>query len=185
MEDPAIVELYWQRSEQAIEESQRKYGAYCRSVARAVCGSDEDAEECVSDAWLAAWNSMPDKRPNRLGIYLGCLTRHIAIDRLRAARAEKRGGGETALALDELAECLPAGTDPEGELEAKELRAAIAEFVGTLTETERHVFLGRYWKLLPVETIAARLGWSGNRTRSLLFRLRRRLGKRLKEEGLL
>ena len=101
MEDSAIVDLYWRRSEQAIAESERKYGTYCSSIAQRICRSARDAEECVNDTWLSAWNTMPDKRPQRLGLYLGCLTRNAAISRLRAESSQKRGGAEIELVLED------------------------------------------------------------------------------------
>lgn len=185
MDDSAIVDLYWQRSERAIAETQSKYGAYCGSIARAICRSERDAEECVNDTWLGAWNSMPDKRPTRLAVYLGCLTRHLAISRLRAENSQKRGAAETELALEELAECLASREDPAGEAEARELGEAVKRFVAGLGEDERHAFLGRYWYMLPVGTIAARLGFSESKTKSLLHRLRKRLRQQLEQEGLL
>ena len=185
MEDTAIVDLYWRRSEQAIAESERKYGNYCHSIARRICRSERDAEECVGDTWLAAWNAMPDKRPERLGLFLGCLTRHAAVSRLRAEQSQKRGGAEIELVLDELAEVLPAESDPAREAEARALGEAIKSYVNSLTETERHVFLGRYFYGLPVASIAARCGFTESKTKSLLFRLRGRLRKHLDREGLL
>ena len=185
MEDTAIVDLYWRRSEQALAETERKYGTYCHSIAQRICGSERDAEECVSDTWLAAWNAMPDKRPARLGVFLGCLTRHAAISRLRSEHCQKRGGGEAELALDELAGILPAESDPAREAEVRELGKAIREFVNSLGEIERHVFLGRYFYGLPVSTIAARCGFTESKTKSLLHRLRGRLRKYLEKEGLL
>lgn len=184
MEDSAIVELYWQRSESAVAESERKYGAYCRHIARSICPSESDAEECVNDTWLGAWNSMPDKRPERLSTFLGCLTRHLSINRLRAEQSQKRGGRETVLVLDELSECLPAESDPAREAEARELGEAVRRFTDSLSESERLVFLGRYWYLLPVSRIAARMGWTESKTKSLLHRLRGRLRRQLREEGL-
>ena len=185
MEDSEIVDLYWMRSDQAISETEEKYGTYCRSVALHITGNEQDAEECVNDTWLAAWNSMPDKRPSRLGSYLGCLARHLAIDRFRAARCGKRGGGETELVLDEFAEILPSEGDPAEILEVKELGAAIQKFVNTLGKFERMIFLGRYWFLLTVPEIAERNHISESRTKSMLFRLRRRLKQELEREGLL
>ena len=185
MEDSAIVDLYWRRSEQALAETERKYGGYCRSIAQRICRSERDAEECVSDAWLAAWNAMPDKRPARLGVFLGCLTRHAAISCLRAEQSQKRGGAEIDLVLDELAEVLPAEGDPAREAEARELGEAIKRYVNSLSETERHVFLGRYYYSLPVTTIAARCGFTESKTKSLLHRLRGRLRNCLEKEGLL
>ncbi|MCR4606604.1 MAG: sigma-70 family RNA polymerase sigma factor [Oscillospiraceae bacterium] len=185
MEDSAIVDLYWQRSEQAISESEHKYGTYCSSIAQRICRNERDAEECVSDTWLAAWNSMPDKRPERLGLYLGCLTRHAAISRLRAEQSQKHGGAEIDLVLDELSDILPAENDPAKEAEARELGEAVRKFASLLTETERHVFIGRYYYGLPVKSISARLGYTESRTKSLLYRLRSRLRKHLEKEGLL
>ncbi len=185
MEDSAIVDLYWRRSEQAISESERKYGTYCSSIAQRICRSERDAEECVSDTWLAAWNSMPDKRPERLGTYLGCLTRHAAISRLRAEQSLKRGGAEADLVLDELAEILPSESDPAKEAEMNELGEAIRNYVNQLGDAERHVFLGRYYYCLPVSEISERLGFTESRTKSMLHRLRGRLKKALEKEGLL
>ena len=185
MEDSAIVDLYWRRSEQAIAESERKYGTYCSSIAQRICRSERDAEECVSDTWLSAWNTMPDKRPQRLGLYLGCLTRNAAISRLRAENSRKRGGAEIDLVLDELTDVARAESDPARELEARELGEAVKTFVDRLPETERNVFLGRYFFGYPIKTIAARCGYTESRTKSILFRLRGRLRRTLETEGLL
>ena len=121
MEDGAIVELYWQRSEEAIPETERKYGAYCQRIAYNVCGDHEDAEECVNDTWLRAWNRMPNERPGLLSAFLGAITRNLALDRWRARHSLKRGGGELPAVLDELAETLDSGLDTQKELEIKEL----------------------------------------------------------------
>ena len=118
MEDREIVELYWQRKEEALAESQGKYGGLCRSVALGVLGSPEDAEEAFSDALLRAWNSIPPNRPAYLDAYLAKLCRRAAIDRLRHDRAGKRWGGEAALALEELEDCVPGGGGAEAALEA-------------------------------------------------------------------
>lgn len=185
MEDAQIVDLYWQRSEQAVPETEKKYGAYCRAIAARICRDARDAEECVNDTWLGAWNAMPAERPQRLGSFLGCLTRHLAIGRRRAEETQKRGGGEFDLALEELAECLPGGEDPAKEAEARELGRTIAAFADGLRPDERHVFLGRYWYFLPTEEISRRCGFSEAKTRSMLHRLRIRLRRELIKEGLL
>ena len=184
MKDTEIVELYWQRSEQAVEESDRKYGAYCRSVAYNILESGEDAEECVNDTWLSAWNAMPDKRPSRLGAFLAKITRNGAISRALERSRLKRGGGQIPLALDELAECIPGGCDPEKELERRELERALRRFVSRLPETERRVFLARYWYLAPVQEIADKLGFTRSKTASMLHRTRKKLQRLLQEEGL-
>ena len=184
MNDSDIVELYWQRSERAIRETDKKYGGYCRAIAYNICGNGEDAEECVNDTWLGAWNSMPDQRPDRLPPFLGAITRSAAINRFRAARRLKRGGGQTVLALEELAECVPAGTDVEREVEAQELRRCLDAFVAALPETERKIFVARYWFLSPVGEIAGRLGCSAGKVKTSLYRTRGRLRDYLEKEGL-
>lgn len=113
MEDSAIVTLYWQRSEQAIAESDTKYGPYCGHIAYGLLQNSEDAQECVSDTWLAAWNAMPPHRPAVLRLFLGKLTRRLSLQRLRRQGRLKRGGGEAALALEELGDCVPLGGDAQ------------------------------------------------------------------------
>ncbi|MBR1456003.1 MAG: RNA polymerase sigma factor [Oscillospiraceae bacterium] len=183
MEDSAIVDLYWQRSERAISETAKKYGAYCHRVAFNVLGSEQDAEECVNDTWLGAWNAMPDERPRILSAFLGCLTRNAAIGRYREKHRQKRGGGETALALDELSECLANEKDLEEELQRRELERLIRDFTAGLKETEKLVFTARYYYLCPVAEIAARLGMNESKVKSMLYRVRGRLRTRLEKEG--
>ncbi|MBQ6273196.1 MAG: sigma-70 family RNA polymerase sigma factor [Oscillospiraceae bacterium] len=184
MEDAAIVELYWQRDQQAIAETDKKYGAYCQHIAYAVCSDRLDAEECVNDTWLRAWGAMPDKRPTVLATFLGKITRNLAINRFQRKTRKKRGGGETELALEELEDCIPAALDVERRYELQEFRQAIGRFVSGLSETEQKVFVARYWYLCPVEEIARRLQISSSKTKSMLFRLRNRLRLYLKEEDL-
>ena len=182
MDDSEIVELFWQRSERAIPESAAKYGAYCQTVARNLLGSDEDAEECVNDTWLRAWNSMPDQRPAQLKLYLGRLTRWLSLDRLRVQRREKRGGGEYALALEELDGCLAGLDSAESALEQKELNGAINRFLATLRPEERTVFLARYWFACPVGIIARKHGFSESKVKTMLHRTRKKLHTYLREE---
>ena len=184
MEDSAIVDLYWQRSDRAIAETEEKYGRYCHTIAYNICANAEDAEECVNDTWLKAWNLMPDKRPAALPPFLGGITRTLALDRVRARTRIKRGGGETALALEELTDCIPGGGDPARLVEQAELEHAIGAFVAALPETERQVFVARYWYLTPVAEIARQLHCSQNRIKSMLYRTRGKLGRTLREEGL-
>ena len=184
MKDTEIVELYWQRSERAVEESERKYGAYCRSVAYNILESGEDAEECVNDTWLSAWNAMPTERPHLLSTFLGRITRNLAISITRAKNRVKRGGGELPLALEELGDCIPSDLDVERSYESKEFRRAIGAFVASLSETEQKAFVARYWYMASVKEIAERLSFSESKTKSMLFRLRNRLRDDLKEEGL-
>lgn len=183
MEDHRIIDLYWQRSETAITETASKYGAYCRAIAHSILQSREDAEESVNDTWLAAWNSMPPHRPNILSAFLGKITRRLSIDRFRALSADKRGGGELPLALDELRDCVPAGSDPAQSAELQELTAAVNRFLDGLPATERHVFLCRYWYLHTIPAIAARFQFSESKVKSMLHRTRGKLRTYLAKEG--
>lgn len=184
MEDSEIVDLYWQRSDRAIRETEQKYGRYCHRIAYNICANNEDAEECVNDTWLRAWNAMPTQRPKLLSGFLGAITRNLALDHYRSKRSRKRGGGEIPLALEELGDCLSSPSDPERALEARELEQAISRFVDGLPETEQLIFLSRYWFLAPVAEIAARLGCTQGKVKTSLFRLRQKLRLYLQEENL-
>ncbi len=185
MEDRKILELFFKRDETAIEECDKKYGVRCRGVARSVLPSPEDAEECVSDTYLAAWNSIPPQHPLSLSAYLCRLTRNIGIDRLKALTAQKRGGNELTAVLDELAECVASPGSVEGELEARELGREINRFLHSLSQQDRSVFVCRYWLLLPSASVAARLGMKDAAVRMSLMRTRKKLQKFLSEEGLI
>lgn len=184
-DDQKIIELYCSRSENAIAETAGKYGKYCNAIAYGILGSREDAQECVSDAYLTAWNAIPPRRPADLGTYLGKITRNLSIDRLRARSREKRGGGEAPLALDELEEVVAGSDSPENETVRKELIAALNRFLGELTAQERYVFVRRYWYLDSLTDIAEKTGFSGSKVASMLYRLRGRLKKQLIKEELL
>ena len=184
-EDQKIIDLYWNRSENAIAETAAKYGRYCNSIAYGILRSLEDAQECVSDAYLTAWNAIPPHRPADLGTYLGKITRNLAIDRLRARNRDKRGGGEVPLALEELEEVVAGSDSPENEAIRKELAASLNRFLGELTAEERYVFVRRYWYLDPLDDIAKNTGFSGSKVASMLYRLRGRLKKQLIKEELL
>lgn len=184
MEDRDIVELYWQRSSQAIEETDSKYGRYCHTIAYNICTNKEDAEECVNDTWFSAWNIMPDKRPNTLRALLGGICRNLALDRWRLKHRQKRGCGETELALEELSKCIPSEGSVEDRIEARELGNAIKFFVSKLREDERNVFIARYYFLAPIPDIAEKNGFSLGKTKMMLQRTRNKLCEYLKEEGL-
>ena len=185
MEDREIVALFWRRDPQAIAESDSKYGAYCRAIAARICQSPEDGEECVNDTWFSAWNAMPDKRPDRLGPFFARIARNHALHRVEAAGRLKRGGGETGLALEELGDCIGTGDGPAQALEQKELMRAVHIFLAGLRPQERHIFLARYFYLLPIKEIAARLDCSQGKVKRSLFRSREKLRGFLTEEGYL
>ena len=184
-DDQKIIELYFGRSEQALMETAVKYGRYCTSIAYGILGSREDAQECVSDAYLMAWNAIPPHRPADLGTYLGKITRNLSIDRLRTRNRDKRGGGEMPLALEELEEVVVGSDSPENEAIRKELAASMNRFLEELTVQERYVFVRRYWYLDSLADIAKNTGFSGSKVASMLFRLRGRLKKQLIKEELL
>lgn len=140
MEDTAILDLYWARDERAITETQKSYGKYCYSIAYHILHDREDTEECLNDTWMRAWNAIPPKKPNRLELFLGTITRNLSFDRWKGRHAQKRGNGTMDMALDELAECIPAAHDTESIVEAAELERSINAFLHTLSEQECNVF---------------------------------------------
>ena len=183
MDDKTIVDLYFLRNEDAIGLTEEKYGPYCYSIAYNILSNREDAQESVSDTYMAAWNSIPPRRPSVLSAFLGKLTRHISIDRWRQRTAAKRGGGEVAVALEELSECVAGLQNIELEYERKELMKAYTRFLKELPETERRVFLGRYWYMESIEAIATKFGFSQSKVKMLLQRTRIKLRLRFEEEG--
>ena len=184
MQDEQIIDLYWERSEEAIRETDKKYGKYCGTIAWNILYSAEDAEECVNDTWFRAWNLMPDKRPAALSPFLGAIVRNLALDRWRRSRRQKRGGGETELALEELADCVPARDRVEQRLEEAELAAAINAFLARLPEADRKLFVARYWFLTPISRLAEKLECRPGSVKTRLYRLRLRLQEELRREGL-
>lgn len=183
MLDYDIVDLFWKRSEEAIEQVSKKYGNYCYSIARNILSDGEDARECVNDTYLAAWNSIPPHRPKILATFLGKLTRRISIDRWRKSAAEKRGGDAVTLALEELGECVSDHGDPQKQLEAKELGQIITRFLKEQKDLERILFVRRYFTLRTIEEIAKEFGVSESNTKTMLFRTRKKLREYLDKEG--
>ena len=184
MDDSAIISLYQRRDEAAITESDRKYGAYCRAIAAGLLPLREDREECVSDTWLRAWNSIPPERPQKLSCYLARVTRNLAITRFRSRRAQKRGDGQLPLVLDELAECVSGGPDPQQHLESRELSEHIDRFLSELDPGVRDVFVARYFFAASVSELSGRTGRSKAAINSILQRTRKKLQTYLKEEVL-
>ena len=182
MEDAAIIRLFFARDEAAIRETEAKYGAYCRRIARNVLPTAEDAEEVVSDAWHTAWQKIPPLVPASLRAFLGKLTRDRALSRWRAVHAQKRGGGMDLL-LSELEDCLPGGEDPQRSAEGAELTALIEGWLATLTREDRLLFLRRYWYGEPVKELAKRGPESAAQLSQRLLRLRKGLKRALEEGG--
>lgn len=184
MEDERIIDLYWARQEQAIVETDKKYGNYCRSISLHILNSQEDTEECVNDTWLRAWDSMPPKRPDFLAAFLGKIVRNLAISRYRMSHAKKRGSGETDLLLMELEECIPSVKSVEEEIEGKETAASIDRFLAEIDAESRAVFVRRYFYVDSIKEIAERFDVSESKVKSQLFRMRNRLKDHLEKEGI-
>ncbi len=185
MEDREIIELFLRRNERAIEAVSQKYGAYCRVIAVNILGSEQDAAECLNDTWMHAWSSIPPHRPENLKAFLGKLTRCICLNHRRDARSQKRGGGQLALAYEELSECIPDGNMPDEAIQAKELAQLIDRFLAALPETERKLFVRRYWYFDSVCELAASFRFSQSKVKTTLWRLRKRLKDLLRKEGVL
>lgn len=183
MEDSQIVQLYWDRSASAIPATAKKYGSYCTAIARNILGSAEDAEECVNDTYLQAWNAMPPHRPLRLSAFLGRITRNLSFNRYKRLHAGKRGGGELAVVLDELAECVSGAGDVERELDRQELAKAIDGFLNTLSPEKRSIFVCRYWYSDSIADIARRHGMKEGAVSMALNRMRQKLREHLLERG--
>ena len=183
MDDTGIIELYWRRDERAVAETDSKYGAYRRAVSMNILGIFEDAEECVSDTYVRAWNAMPPARPKRLRVWLARITRNLSLDRWSMNRAEKRGGGMTVL-LSELDECVPAPCGLEQVEDARELGRVLDGWFDVLPDDERTVFLRRYWVGESVATIVQSRGMSANALTKKLGRMRKSLQKHLENEGI-
>ncbi len=182
MQDFEIVDLYWARSENAISETDNKYGRYCRKIAMNVVGNDEDSEECINDTYLSAWNTMPEERPDLLAPYLATIVRNHALTLYRKLHSKKRGAGQTALALDELNDVADSSST-EDVVDMSLLSGHINKFLADLKTNERIVFVRRYFYVDPLSEIAAAMGMSEPGVKSLLFRLRGKLKACLAEEG--
>ncbi len=183
MEDDRIVELFWVRDQGAIAAAAEQYSSYCVAIARKILGSVEDAEECVNDTWLAAWNAIPPNRPEVLSAFLGRLTRNIALNRLKRDHAEKRGGSASPIPLDELAEIVSDTDTAEAAYDRRALLEAINAWLGGLTPTKRGIFVRRCWHFDRVNEIAARYGMRENTVSVTLRRLRTDLRRYLTERG--
>lgn len=184
MEDSELVERYWKRDTAAIAETERKYGRFCFSVAGNILHDPEDARECVNDTYLAAWNAITPHRPENLCTFLGKITRRLALKKRRDSAAQKRGGGKTALSVEELEECIPNGSCIDEAADAAELTEIINAFLETLSVQERRVFLRRYWYCDPIRDISDRYGYRESKVKMMLKRTRDKLRDYLRKEDI-
>ena len=185
MEDKIIVDMYWERNENAINETAKKYGKYCFSIAFNILSDTEDAEESVNDSYLNAWNSMPPHRPAILSTFIGKITRFVSLKKWREKRTIKRGSGNVALAYEELSECIPVSGGIEETLETQELAKLIDSFLDTLPTAEQSVFICRYWYFDSISAISNQFGFSESKVKSMLHRTRKKLLSKLIEEGVI
>ena len=184
MEDKEIIDLYWQRSEGAIAASDAKYGNYCHAIAYNILHNHEDSDESVNDTYLGAWNSMPPHRPQLLSTYLGKITRNLSLKKLRNRLTQKRGGGESTIALEELEECIPSQASTEDVILEQELAKIIDAFLRTLPDTERRLFLCRYWYFDSISDISKRFGYGNSKVKMTLLRTREKLRTYLEKEDI-
>lgn len=183
MEDEAIIQLYFARDEQAVQETDRKYGRYCFTLADAILHNTQDSEETVSDTYLKTWNAIPPKKPEVLKLFLAKITRNLAFTRWRSYTAQKRGGGELNLVLDELGECIAAPGGVEDRLNGKELALTIRRFLDTIPEREQNIFLRRYFFVEESDMIARRYSMKRATVLRTLSRTREKLKAYLIKEG--
>ncbi len=183
MEDRNIIELFFARDEKALSESQQKYGRYCESIAKNILSSDEDAEEVLNDTLLSAWNSIPPEKPQSLKAYLGTLARNLSLDRYRKMKAEKRGGSEAALCLEEAEEFLADTKSISEEYEKREFIKFLNGFLHSLPERECDIFVRRYFYCDSTASIARRFGIKEPNVLVILSRTRKSLKTALQKGG--
>jgi len=183
LEDERIIELYWNRNEDAISETAKKYGSYCNEIAWNILHCKEDVEECVNDAYFHTWEAIPPQWPKIFIAFLGKIARNQSLDKYKYLTREKRGHGSVPLVLDELEDCITSDINIEKEYEITVITDLINEFLTTLNEVERFIFVRRYWYLDTISIIASRSLKSENNVKSILFRIRKKLKATLNKEG--
>ena len=184
LEDQDILDMYFKRDEAAITETRGKYGLRLFKVAKNILHINEDAEECVNDTLLKAWEAIPPVRPERFGAFLAKITRNLSINRWQAKAAARRGGGEVSLILDELADCIPATTGtPEAEYESGLVQEAVNSCLASMDKASRAVFVLRYFHNESIKGVSERFGMSESKVKSMLFRARKKLSAHLEKEG--
>ena len=182
--DSQIIELFWYRDERGLQEAKDLYGEYCYRIAYNILNSRQDAEECESDTFWTAWNLIPPQRPGLLRAFLGKIARNLSLKRLRANTAQKRGGGIVPASLEELAYCIPEHHSFDERVQAQELADIISDFLRSLPETERKVFICRYWYCDDIKTIAQSFRFTESKVKMMLLRTRNKLQDYLVKEGM-
>ena len=183
MSDEKIIELYWDRDERAITETDRKYGRYLYAIAYNIIHDHPDCEECLNDTYLGTWNKIPPARPTAFQNFLSKIMRNIAIDRLRKNTAKKRVPSEMTVSLNELDECMACASDIEEDRLVRELAVLINDFLADLPKRRQFVFVCRYYYADSVAKIAEMLGLSEKTIRRDLSQMRSDLKNFLEKEG--
>lgn len=183
MEDEKIIGLFFERDETAIKEAKDKYDHYCFSISRSVLKDRQDCEEVLNDTWLALWNAIPPHHPENLSTFIGKICRRVSLNRWRSLSAEKRGGGEATLSFDELEECIADERSFRDQLQENVLTETINEFLADLKESDRKVFVCRYWYFDSIEEISKRFRFTQSKTKMILKRTRDKLKDYLIKEG--
>jgi len=184
MTDFEIIDMYWNRNEDAIKETSSKYGAYCNKIAYNILSDNGASEECVNDTYLRIWNDIPPTIPKIFSAYIGKITRNIAINIYYLKKAKKRGEGNAEVVIHELEECISTNVSVEDELQEKQFMEKIDTFLGDLEKSKRVIFVRRYWYADSIEQISDRFGIGESKVKSILFRGRKKLRTFLEEEGI-
>ncbi len=183
MHDEQIIALYWNRDERAISATDETYGGYCRTIAKNILGSAEDAEECVNDTYHHTWNAIPPHKPKLLSAFLGKITRNLSLNQYKKRMADKRGGGELPLVLEELSDCIAHSESVESTVEKTELARAIDDFLEKQPREKRHMFVCRYFYTDSISSIAKRFSKKESAVAMTLARMRETLSEHLRERG--
>lgn len=183
MDDNKIIELYWEREEDAIRETSLKYGRLCAHIARNILSSYEDSEECVNDTYLAVWNAIPDKRPSRFSAFVSRITRNLALKKFEYISAAKRNPAAVT-SLEELGDCVSGTDSVESEVETRRIERTIDKFLWRQGEEKRNIFIRRYWYFDSIESICKSTGFTQSKVKSMLHEMRKKLRIFLESEGI-
>lgn len=183
LDDQKLIELYWVRDEEAIQETAVKYGKLCTHIAKNILKNVEDCEECVNDTYFAVWNAIPTQRPNRFSVFISRITRNLALKKYEYLSAEKRNPS-AVMSLDELGDCVSNECSIESEVEKKRIEQTINTFLGHQSVEKRNIFIRRYWHFDSIKSICRLTGFSQSKVKSILYEMRLKLRKYLESEGI-
>lgn len=181
MDDNEIVELYWERKEEAIRETSLKYGRLCTRIAKNILSSYEDSEECVNDTYFAVWNAIPNERPNIFSAFVSRITRNLALKKYEYISAAKRNPAAVT-SLEELEDCVSGTDSVESEIEKKHIENTIDTFLWQQGDEKRNIFIRRYWYFDSIENICKSTGFTQSKIKSMLYEMRQKLRKKLESE---